>query len=85
MINDLRSLAQLGEAVQELERGRQVRADRAAGVIELVEVSPGVYAAPTARRRANPQRKLPPHVRQAVHELGELGEAWEEVKRAWNR
>lgn len=80
IIGDLRALAQLGDTLRELEGkvGRRARNDRAAGVIELVEVAPGVYAPPKAK-------PLPRHVRQAIDEVGELGEVLGEVQRAWKR
>lgn len=80
IIGDLRALAQLGDTLRELERthGKQARADRAAGVIELVEVAPGVYAPPK-------RPPLPKHVRATINEMNELGQVLGEVHRAWKR
>lgn len=79
LIGDLRALAQLGDVLREFEGAPAQKArDAEAGVIELEEVAPGVFA-PPKRRQPNPE------VSRTIKDVGELGQVLGEVKRAWKR
>lgn len=71
-LGELEKLEQFAEALEGVqERRHQRRKDDALGVLELEEVSPGVYAQPKARPR-----------RRVLREARELLEDLEHVQKA---